>query len=149
VPGTAVVLPGSVGLIVTDSAGAAYGILSAFSVGSGGGGSGPSAIGRGFKSFDALKRALGPVGPGKVWHHIVEQSQIGRFGAEAIHNTRNVVAVTVEVNRRLNALYSSIRFDITGSTTMTVRQWLSTLSYERAHAFGLRALENVSRGVWP
>jgi hypothetical protein len=42
-PGTAVVLPGSVGFIVTDSAGAAYGIVSAFSVGPGGGGGGSGA----------------------------------------------------------------------------------------------------------
>jgi hypothetical protein len=43
VPGTAVVLPGSVGFVVTDGAGAAYGILSAFSVGPGGGGGGSGA----------------------------------------------------------------------------------------------------------
>jgi RHS repeat-associated protein len=61
-----------------------------------------------FKSFRALKNAM-PNTPGKVWHHIVEQSQELRFGPEAIHNVNNVIEVTPEVNQSLNALYSSIR----------------------------------------
>jgi RHS repeat-associated protein len=104
---------------------------------------------RTFKSFSALKRAFGPAGPGKVWHHIVEQSQVGRFGAEAIHNTENVVVMTAEANTNLNALYSSIRPDITGSATQTVRQWLSTKSYTDAYQFGLSAIEKVLAGTWP
>lgn len=96
-----------------------------------------------FKSFSALKRALEPAGPGKAWHHIVEQSQVGRFGAEAIHNTDNVLAISADANQALNALYSSKNFDLTGSTTMTVRQWLSTKSYDDARAFGLKALDLV------
>jgi len=43
-----------------------------------------------------------------AWHHIVEQSQIGRFGADAIHNTENVVAVSSQINQKINGIYSSI-----------------------------------------
>lgn len=38
----------------------------------------------GYKTFDALKRAIGPTGPGQVWHHLVEQRLAGwRFAPEA------------------------------------------------------------------
>ncbi len=100
-----------------------------------------------FKSFDALKQAY-PNSPGQVWHHIVEQSQIPRFGAEAIQNIENVVGVSPEVNQSLNALYSSINPEITHSVTQTVRQWLSTQSSDQARAFGLQAIQNVKNGVW-
>ncbi len=103
-----------------------------------------------FNSFKTLKRALGPAGDGRVYHHIVEQrkTNVARFGAQAIHNTANVVNVPREVNVRLNALYSSKRPDITGSTTLRVREWLNTKSYADHQAFGLRALENVQNGTW-
>jgi hypothetical protein len=104
---------------------------------------------RSFSSFDALKAELGAAGEGMAWHHIVEQSQEARFGAEAIHNTANVVAISSEANSKLNALYSSIRRNITGSDALTVRQWLRTKSYAQARAFGLKAIQNVQSGVWP
>jgi RHS repeat-associated protein len=52
-----------------------------------------------FSSLDALKAELGPAGQGKVWHHIVEQRDynVEKFGAEAIHNTQNVVPVPADV----------------------------------------------------
>jgi hypothetical protein len=101
-----------------------------------------------FNSFTALKRAL-PNSPGKVWHHIVEQSQEGRFGTAVIQNADNVLEVSPEVNNSLNALYSSIRPEITGSDSLTVRQWLSTQSLYQAQSFGYRAMINVSNGIWP
>ena len=101
-----------------------------------------------FKSFSALKRAM-PNSPGNVWHHIVEQSQEGRFGADAIQNANNVVELSPEANQSLNALYSSIRPDITGSDTQTVRQWLSSQTFDQATAFGKTAVQNVTSGTWP
>jgi len=99
---------------------------------------------RWFKSFDALKAALGPAGEGKVWHHIVEQrpSNIGRFGPEAIHNTANVVAVPREVNRRIADYYASKPASgFTGGKR--VREWLDTQSYEKQQKFGLMILQSV------
>ena len=37
---------------------------------------------------------------------------------------------------------------ITGSNTLTVRQWLSTQSFDAQAAFGRRAIENVGAGRW-
>lgn len=41
--------------------------------------------GQGFRSFSSFKRAQGRAGPGKQWHHIVEQTpgNVSRFGPEA------------------------------------------------------------------
>jgi hypothetical protein len=118
--------------------------------GSMGGGPGQTGF-QAFKSFDSFKRTLGPAGANKQWHHLVEQTpgNVERFGPEALHNTENLVALESGVHTNVSRLYSSIRSDITGSGTLTVRKWLSTQSYEAQRQFGLRAIENVRKGIWP
>ncbi len=102
-----------------------------------------------YSSFKSFKRAMGPAGPGKEWHHIVEQTDgnVGRFGPKAIHNTENVIALDKELHTRVSAFYSSKRFDIT-NTMQTVREWMRTQSFEAQRDFGLRAVENVRKGSW-
>jgi hypothetical protein len=77
-----------------------------------------------------MVRALGPAGAGRQWHHVVEQTpgNVSNFGAYAIHNTQNVIALDVGVHRQISGFYSSIAPQFTGSSTLTVRQWLSTQS---------------------
>ncbi len=110
-----------------------------------------SAVFRSWGSFSGLKNALGAAGQGKEWHHVVEQTpgNVERFGPHALHNTHNVIPLETAIHRELSRFYSSIRTEITGSRTLTVRQWLSTQSYEAQRAFGLKAIENVRNGVWP
>jgi hypothetical protein len=110
-----------------------------------------SAVFRSWGSFSGLKNALGTAGKGKEWHHIVEQTpgNVERFGPRALHNTHNVIPLETALHRELSGFYSSIRPDITASRTLTVRQWLSTQSYEAQRAFGLKAIDNVRNGVWP
>ena len=105
---------------------------------------------RSWGSFSGLKRALGSAGPGKNWHHIVEQTpgNVERFGPHALHNTENVIPLEQSLHTRISALYSSIRWNITGSRSLTVRQWLSTQSYEAQRKFGFMAIEKVTKGVW-
>jgi hypothetical protein len=105
---------------------------------------------RAWGSFSGFKSAMGSAGPGKEWHHIVEQTpgNVKRFGGEALHNTENVVRLGEAVHTKISSIYSTIRVDITGSTTLTVRQWLSGQSYEAQFEFGLRAMANVMNGVW-
>jgi len=107
--------------------------------------------GQGFRSFSAFKRAMGPAGEGMQWHHVVEQTpgNVTRFGAEALHNTGNLVRLETGLHRQVSGLYSSIRMDITGSTSLTVRQWLSAQPLQAQAAFGQRAIQNISSGVWP
>jgi hypothetical protein len=104
---------------------------------------------RAWGSYSGFKRAMGSAGPGKEWHHIVEQTpgNVKRFGAQALHNTENVVPLDKGLHTRISSFYSSIRRDITGSP-LTVRKWLSTQSYEAQREFGLLAIENIRKGIW-
>jgi hypothetical protein len=101
---------------------------------------------RAFKSFEAFKRFMGSAGEGNQWHHIIEKhkTNLERFGAEALHNTENVIPVNGEIHARISAFYSSIQKFSEG---MTVREWLSTQSYEAQRAFGLQILRD--HGVIP
>jgi len=92
-----------------------------------------------------LKRELGPAGDGKVWHHIVEQRLEGKFGAEAIHNTNNVVAISREANQAIANYYLSI--PASGFTRgMRVRYWLETQSFAKQREFGLDIMNRVLAG---
>jgi hypothetical protein len=106
--------------------------------------------GRDWKSFSGFKKAMGKAGPGKQWHHIVEQTpgNVQRFGPESLHNARNVVPLDEALHTRVSGFYSSIQQEITGSRSLTVRQWLSAKSYEAQRDFGLQAIEKVQKGIW-
>ncbi|WP_156349855.1 hypothetical protein [Archangium gephyra] len=101
---------------------------------------------RAFKSFDAFKNAMGPAGEDKAWHHIVEQRKpnVERFGAEALHNTENVIAINKSRHDAISAYYSTKSRDTEG---MVVREWLRTKSYEEQRAFGMVVLKRF--GVIP
>ncbi|NRD53611.1 SitA5 family polymorphic toxin [Corallococcus exiguus] len=104
---------------------------------------------RAWGSFSGFKKAMGPAGKNKEWHHIVEQTtgNVKRFGPQALHNTENLIPLDKSLHSDVSAFFSSIRRDITGSP-LTVRQWLSTQSYEAQRDFGLLAIENVGKGLW-
>lgn len=93
---------------------------------------------------------MGPAGEGKQWHHIIEQREINlkRFGPEALHNTENVVPLEEDVHLDVSAFYSSKQEFITGSPSLTIRQWIGSQSYEAQRQFGLLAIKNVRSGVW-
>jgi hypothetical protein len=98
---------------------------------------------KGFKSFSAFKRAMGPAGEGQAWHHIVEQTpgNVGRFGAESIHNTGNLIELphgAGSIHAKLSGHYSSKQFFTNGQT---VRQWLSTQSYQAQYDYGIKMLK--------
>ena len=105
---------------------------------------------RAWGSFSGFKSAMKPAGSGKQWHHIVEQTpgNVKRFGGEALHNTENITALNAGLHTDVSAFYSSIREGITGSSNLTVRRWLGTQSYEAQRQFGLKAIENIRRGIW-
>ena len=100
---------------------------------------------QGFRSFWSFKNALGPAGASRHWHHVVEQTpgNLVRFGAETIHNTQNVMRLDVGVHQRISGFYSSIQ---PFSNSQTVRQWLSTQSFEQQVQFGLDTLRRFGAG---
>ncbi|QDE66551.1 hypothetical protein BHS09_05760 [Myxococcus xanthus] len=104
---------------------------------------------RAWGSFSGFKKAMGPAGKNKQWHHIVEQTpgNVKRFGPQSLHNTENIIPLDKVLHVDISAFYSSIRRDITGSPS-TVRQWLSTQSFEAQRDFGRLAIKNIGEGLW-
>ncbi len=97
---------------------------------------------KGFDSFDDLKEYMGSPGSGNAWHHIVEQSQIGRsgFSSNQVNNVNNIVSVPHgkgTVHAQISGFYSS-KPDFTNG--MTVREWLSGKSFDEQFEFGLGIL---------
>lgn len=105
---------------------------------------------RAFGSFSAFKRHMGKAGEGHEWHHLVEKHKFNlkRFGAEALHNTENVIPLGKNLHERVSAFYSSKNFDITGSYSLTVREWIRTQSYEAQRSFGFLVIKKISGGAW-
>ena len=99
---------------------------------------------KGFKTFNDLKAYLGNPGQGNQWHHFVEQSQIGKranFNSEQVNNINNVIAISSgsgSIHSKISAHYSS-KFDFTNG--QTVRDWLSTKSFEEQFEYGKQLLE--------
>jgi hypothetical protein len=88
---------------------------------------------------------MGVAGLGLAWHHIVGQttSNLQRFGAEAIHNTGNLIRLehgTVSIYQEITNLYNSIQPEPTGTNTLTVRAWIGTNSFEEQQDFGIRII---------
>ena len=99
-----------------------------------------SKLGPAYSSFSTLKRALGSAGENRQWHHIVEQAQIGKFGADAIHSRDNVISLSVDLHKDVSAYYSSK--DIF-TNNLTVREWLRNQSFNEQKEFGLRMIERM------
>ncbi|XWX17893.1 hypothetical protein ACN28T_29780 [Melittangium boletus] len=72
---------------------------------------------RAWGSYGGFKSAMGKAGPGKEWHHIVEQTpgNAKRFGGEALHNTENVIVLDKALHDKVSAFYSAIKPRITNS----------------------------------
>jgi hypothetical protein len=96
-------------------------------------------LGQGYNSFSALKQAFGKAGPNMQWHQIVEQSKtnVGQFGKIMIHNTSNIIALPTGIHQSISSYYSSIVPSVTGTTDLTVRQWLLTQSFVAQWMFGI------------
>ena len=97
----------------------------------------------GYKSFYRFKKAYGTAGKGYAWHHIVEQnrSNLSKFGAEAIHNINNLIKLPHgkgSIHAKISGHYSSIQ-DFTNGKT--VRQWLSSQSYQEQYDYGIKMLK--------
>ena len=105
----------------------------------------PRKPGQGFQTFGEFKRTMGVAGSGLAWHHIVGQttSNLQRFGAEAIHNTGNLIRLehgTGSIQQEITNLYNSIQPELTGTNTLTIRAWIGTKSFEEQQEFGIRII---------
>lgn len=95
----------------------------------------PKREGQSFNTFGEFKRTIGVAGAGKAWHHIVGQTtaNVQKFGTEAIHNTGNLIRLEHgkgSIHQEITNFYNSVQIEITGSSNITVREWLSSQSFE-------------------
>ena len=99
---------------------------------------------KGFSSFSKLKKYLGKAGDGFEWHHIVEQTQIEKagFAADEVNNLRNIVKIpggySGSVHSKISGYYNSTKQFFTNG--LSVRDWLSTQSFEVQFNFGVEKL---------
>lgn len=95
---------------------------------------------------------MGAAGTGQAWHHVVGQttSNLQRFGAEAIHNTGNLVRLAHgkgSIHQEITNFYNSVQPELTDSSDITVRKWLSTQSFEEQQDFGIRVIRAFGGNV--
>ncbi len=101
-----------------------------------------------FGSFEKLKKHIGDPGKGCAWHHIVEQSQIGKranFTPEMVHNTHNIVSIPSgcgTIHAKISSYYSS-KQDFTNGRI--IRDWLATKDFDYQFNFGKKKLEEYGK----
>ena len=99
----------------------------------------------GFNTFKFFKQLFGSAGKGQAWHHIVEQTpgNIARFGEQMIHNTNNLIKLphgAGSIHAKISGYYSSKQKFTNG---LTVREWLSTKSFQEQYKFGIEKLKEL------
>ncbi len=91
--------------------------------------------------FPGFKKAHGSAGVDKEWHHIVSQRKeiVAKFGPEAIHNTKNLVAIPKAVHTEINKHYGRLRL----GTNRRNRDWVGDLSFEEQYKYGKQKMEEI------
>ncbi|WP_153020052.1 hypothetical protein [Paramesorhizobium deserti] len=89
-----------------------------------------------------MRDYLGPAGPGREWHHIVEKrlADKGIFPPEQIHSTDNIINLPVQVHRRISARMSRIEPDSGGRI---LRSKIEEPSFEEQYNHGLKLVREA------
>jgi hypothetical protein len=98
---------------------------------------------RGFKNMRAFKKVFGKAsryGDDFVWHHIVEQRKVGKFGRYRIHNTDNLVALPRRIHDKISGHYNSRPRPGGSRIRDTVSEW----SFEEQWEYGREILHRYS-----
>lgn len=89
------------------------------------------------------------------WHHIVEQNQVGNNGitAQNVYSTQNTISLGYDTHRQISSIYSTNienlsrykmveleQLFVNAQEGQTVRNYLSTLTFEEQYEFGLKIL---------
>ena len=99
---------------------------------------------RGYSSFTKLREGIGDPERTQNWHHIVEQQQMDEslsgFKSTQVNNVNNIVSIpsgSRSPHAAISQYYGSVQ-DFTDGKT--VREWLSTKSFEEQFEFGMKTL---------
>lgn len=99
-----------------------------------------------FRTEGELRDYLGPAGPGREWHHIVEKRQACRdgFPPELVHNTDNIISLPLEVHRLVSAKMSSKaeEFD-----AIVRRFGVEKLSFANQYNYGLDLISRTLKDL--
>lgn len=109
-----------------------------------------SGNGDSFSSFDdfkktsfveAMLKAYGAAGPGKEWHHLVEQGGDNEtnFSPDQLQSTNNIARLPAPVHDLVTAEYAK-EYDDSG---VSVREWLSGQSFEAQRDEGIKILRKL------
>lgn len=95
----------------------------------------------GYKSFRQAKKAMGPAGEGKDWHHIVEQCQANKsgFDVQLINNPKNLISIDKGIHHKISGYYSKIDSQV--CETMRIRDWLAGQSFDVQYKFGMDVIK--------
>ena len=95
-----------------------------------------------FRSERELRNYLGPAGPNREWHHIVERrlADKGIFPPEQVHSTDNIINLPVEVHRRVTAKMSQVAPNADGRILRSV---VEEMSFADQYNFGLRLIKEA------
>ncbi len=96
---------------------------------------------KGYKSFRQAKKAMGPAGEGRDWHHIVEQCQVKKSGIDVqlINSERNLISIDRGLHRKISSYYSRNNRNL--DKPMKIRDWLAGQSYEAQREFGINVIK--------
>lgn len=91
--------------------------------------------------MEAMLRAYGAAGPGKEWHHMVEQGGDNRtnFSPEQLHSTKNIIPLPGPIHDLVTAEYAK-EYDESGKS---VREWLSGQSFDAQYDEGVKILRRL------
>ena len=101
-----------------------------------------------FQNFRAFKYTIGRAGPGKHWHHIVEQGgrNATQFAGRILHNTDNVVAISARHHYQITAHYNRT----IGMGGIRIRDTVQRLNFSEQYQYGVDVMRSVvSGGVRP
>ena len=94
-----------------------------------------------YNSFNAFKRAHGRAGDGLEYHHMTEQSQIGKSGFDirSVQNGYNMIPLDKATHRKVSGYYGRI----VPGTNLSFRNWLAHegYTYEEQQEIGIYVLE--------
>lgn len=93
-----------------------------------------------YDSYRSFKKAYGPAGDGLEYHHIVEQSQVGKranFSSKMVNNGSNMVVLDRATHQKISQFYST-KDAFTG---LRFRDTLANKSFEEQYRIGLEVLE--------
>ncbi len=102
---------------------------------------------RAYNSYRAFTRAMGPAGPNKEWHHIVEQGgkNAAQFAGKVLQNTNNIVALPRDIHIQISSHYSRTF----GIGSMRTRDIVQKWDFAKQYEYGVNVMRSIVYGAPP